>query len=62
MLLEMRWWDWPLSQIEAALPLLCSGDVKGVHRHWSHPSLSANLTMPGPYKAEPKSLSDPSLT
>lgn len=36
MLLEMRWWDWPLSQIEAALPLLCSGDVKGVHRHWSH--------------------------
>lgn len=36
MLLEMRWWDWPLAQIEAALPLLCSGDVEGVHRHWSH--------------------------
>lgn len=26
-LLEMAWWDWPLADIEAAMPLLCTGDI-----------------------------------
>ena len=29
MLLEMRWWDWPLERINAAMPLLCSGQGNG---------------------------------
>lgn len=35
MLLDMQWWLWPLAEIEAAMPLLCSGDVAGLHRRWS---------------------------
>ncbi|RDI19089.1 chloramphenicol O-acetyltransferase type B [Pseudacidovorax intermedius] len=34
MLLERQWWDWPLPAIEAAMPLLCSGDIQGLHEHW----------------------------
>lgn len=34
MLLEMRWWDWPLEAIRDAMQYLCSGDVAGLHRHW----------------------------
>lgn len=34
MLLEMQWWDWPLPAIEAAMPLLCSGDIQGLYDHW----------------------------
>ncbi|MBO9642409.1 MAG: type B chloramphenicol O-acetyltransferase [Pseudacidovorax sp.] len=34
MLLEMQWWDWPLPAIEAAMPLLCSVDIQGLHEHW----------------------------
>jgi chloramphenicol O-acetyltransferase type B len=34
MLLEMTWWDWELDQIREAMPLLCSGDVAALHRHW----------------------------
>lgn len=34
MLLEMQWWDWPLAAIQAAMPLICSGDIAGLHRHW----------------------------
>ncbi len=34
MLLEMRWWDWPLEAIRDAMEYLCSGDVAGLHRHW----------------------------
>lgn len=33
-LLAMAWWDWPLERIEAAMPLLCSGDIAALHRHW----------------------------
>ncbi|HBO5727830.1 type B chloramphenicol O-acetyltransferase [Pseudomonas aeruginosa] len=33
-LLEMAWWDWPLADIEAAMPLLCAGDIPALHRHW----------------------------
>ena len=34
MLLEMQWWDWPLPALEAAMPLLCSGDIQGLYDHW----------------------------
>ena len=34
MLLEMRWWDWPLERINAAMPLLCSGQVERLHEFW----------------------------
>lgn len=34
LLLEMAWWDWPVERIRQALPLLCSGDVAGLHRFW----------------------------
>lgn len=34
MLLEMAWWDWPLDEIRAAMPLLCSSDIAGLYRLW----------------------------
>ncbi|WP_118138367.1 type B chloramphenicol O-acetyltransferase [Oceanicella sp. SM1341] len=34
LLLEMRWWDWPLERLAPAMPLLCSGDVAGLHALW----------------------------
>ncbi|WP_407660749.1 type B chloramphenicol O-acetyltransferase [Kaistia defluvii] len=34
LLQEMAWWDWPIEQIRDAMPLLCSGDVPALHRHW----------------------------
>lgn len=34
MLLDMAWWDWPEEQLQAAMPLLCSGDIAALHRHW----------------------------
>ncbi|MCX5571598.1 type B chloramphenicol O-acetyltransferase [Kaistia nematophila] len=34
MLLEMAWWDWEIERIRDAMPLLCSGDVAALHRHW----------------------------
>lgn len=33
-LLELRWWDWSDDQLMAAMPLLASGDVSAMHRHW----------------------------
>ncbi len=33
-LLEMAWWDWDEAAIKAAMPLLCSGDIAGLHQHW----------------------------
>lgn len=32
-LLRLRWWDWPLPGIEAALPLLLSGDLEALFRY-----------------------------
>lgn len=32
MLLEIAWWDWPVEQIQHALPLLCAGDIPALHR------------------------------
>jgi chloramphenicol O-acetyltransferase type B len=34
MLLEMAWWDWPHEQLLAALPLMTSDDIPGLHAHW----------------------------
>lgn len=34
LLLEMRWWDWSDEQLHDAMPLLTSGEVEGLHRHW----------------------------
>lgn len=34
LLQEMAWWDWPIKRIRDAMPLLCSGDVAALHRHW----------------------------
>lgn len=36
LLLEMQWWDWPLAHIQAAMPLLCSGDIAGLHQYWKN--------------------------
>ncbi|TWA68632.1 chloramphenicol O-acetyltransferase type B [Azospirillum baldaniorum] len=34
LLLEMRWWDWSDDQLQGAMPILTSGDVALLHRHW----------------------------
>lgn len=34
MLLEMKWWDWPLDAIKAAMPLLCSDDIPSLYQHY----------------------------
>ncbi|KAA0970353.1 type B chloramphenicol O-acetyltransferase [Aureimonas fodinaquatilis] len=34
MLLEMAWWDWTDDQRQSAMPLLTSGDIDGLYRHW----------------------------
>ena len=33
-LLEMAWWDWPVEDLERAMPLLTSADIEGFHRFW----------------------------
>lgn len=30
-LLEMKWWDWPMDKLQAAMPILCSGDIEGLY-------------------------------
>ena len=35
LLLELRWWDWSEDQLNAAMPLLTSGDIQALHAHWS---------------------------
>jgi len=34
LLLEMAWWHWTEDQLQPAMPLLTSGDIAGLHRHW----------------------------
>lgn len=34
MLLEMKWWDWPIERLREAMPLLCSPDIASLYRHW----------------------------
>lgn len=36
LLLELQWWDWTEAQLTAAMPLLTSGDIPALHRHWQH--------------------------
>ncbi|MBN9164341.1 MAG: type B chloramphenicol O-acetyltransferase [Myxococcales bacterium] len=33
-LLEMAWWSWPTEKLEAAMPLLCSGDIAALYAFW----------------------------
>lgn len=33
-LLELRWWDWSDEELRDAMPILSSGDVSALHRHW----------------------------
>ncbi|AVT77093.1 chloramphenicol acetyltransferase [Rhodopseudomonas palustris] len=33
-LLELRWWDWSDDQLRVAMPILTSGDIAALHRHW----------------------------
>ena len=33
-LLELRWWDWSDDDLRAAMPILTSGDIAALHRHW----------------------------
>lgn len=33
-LLKLRWWDWSDDDLRAAMPILTSGDVAALHRHW----------------------------
>jgi chloramphenicol O-acetyltransferase type B len=41
MLLEMKWWDWPLEAIDASMPLLCSADIAALHARWRSRSADA---------------------
>lgn len=34
MLQAMQWWNWPLPRLQAAMPLLCSGDIPALYQHW----------------------------
>ncbi|MBP2302462.1 type B chloramphenicol O-acetyltransferase [Azospirillum picis] len=34
LLLEMEWWAWTDDQLRGAMPILTSGDVASLHRHW----------------------------
>lgn len=41
MLLEMKWWDWPIDQLQAVMPLMTSGNVEALYQHWQAASQSA---------------------
>ena len=34
MLLQMAWWDWPLEQLTAAMPLLTSAEIANLYAFW----------------------------
>ena len=34
LLLEMEWWNWSLENIKAAMPMLCSSNIVGLHKYW----------------------------
>ena len=34
MLLELGWWNWDIPHLEAAMPLLTSGDIGALHAYW----------------------------
>jgi|TARA_Y100001001_G_scaffold55182_1_gene51931 chloramphenicol O-acetyltransferase type B len=33
----MAWWDWPLDDIQAAMPLTCSGNIRDLYHYWQEP-------------------------
>ncbi|TRO97124.1 type B chloramphenicol O-acetyltransferase [Glycocaulis profundi] len=33
-LLELRWWGWNDDELKQAMPILTSGDISALHRHW----------------------------
>lgn len=35
LLLDMKWWNWSDEQLKASMPILTSGDVEALYRHWS---------------------------
>lgn len=35
LLLELRWWEWSEVQLNAAMPLLTSGNIQALHVYWS---------------------------
>ncbi|HWW55597.1 MAG TPA: type B chloramphenicol O-acetyltransferase [Sphingopyxis sp.] len=34
-LLEMQWWHWSEDRLRDAMPMLCSGDIAGLHALWN---------------------------
>lgn len=34
LLQQMQWWHWPDSQVQQAMPLLCSADIDGLFQLW----------------------------
>jgi len=34
LLLEMAWWDWPDDMLQAAMPLMTSTNIAGLHEFW----------------------------
>lgn len=33
-LLEMKWWDWPLPQLKAAMTIMCSADIDSLYGYY----------------------------
>ena len=33
-LLELRWWDWNDDELKQPMPILTSGDISALYRHW----------------------------
>lgn len=33
-LLELRWWDWSDEDLKEVMPILTSGDISALYRHW----------------------------
>ncbi|ODA68613.1 Chloramphenicol acetyltransferase [Methyloligella halotolerans] len=33
-LLELRWWNWNDDELKQVMPILTSGDISALHRHW----------------------------
>ncbi|RYD98499.1 MAG: type B chloramphenicol O-acetyltransferase [Sphingomonadales bacterium] len=44
LLLEMNWWDWTDNQLKAAMPLLASSNIAGLHQYWK-----ANIAHEAPH-------------
>ncbi|MBL3594674.1 type B chloramphenicol O-acetyltransferase [Rhodovulum sulfidophilum] len=34
LLLDLRWWEWSDDQLRVAMPILTSGNVERLHKHW----------------------------